>query len=99
MKYLVKTSLLTFFCMVLTSFCPYDENSRLTWFIVLLLVLFGTGISAGSFHIGFLPWGNGQHLRRKVKANGQCAKYRQCLFRDIKLAAFHSFRLKTGYSR
>jgi hypothetical protein len=56
--------------MVLASSCPYAENSRLTWFIVLLMVLFGTVISAGSFHIGFLPWGNGQHLRRKVKANG-----------------------------
>ena len=44
MKYLVKTSLLTFFCMILASFCPYAENSRLMWFIVLLLVLFG-GVS------------------------------------------------------
>ena len=80
MKYLVKTSLLTFFCMVLTSFCPYDENSRLTWFIVLLLVLFGTGVSAGSFHIGFLPTGYWPtfyvaKLRRTVNATSTGTAY------------------------
>ena len=79
MKYLVKTSLLTFFCMILASFCPYAENSRLMWFIVLLLVLFGTGVSAGSFHIGFLPWGSANiyvaKLRRTVNAPSTGSAY------------------------
>ena len=57
-----------------------------------LLVSFDTNFLIGQLSYR-LPacWVLANILRREVKANGGCDKYRQRLFRDIPLAAFHSF--------